>query len=120
MSKKKNLIIVGITVGLYVLNQIIKTKIPIEAIKWFMSCYFNDTIGGITFVAYCNLIFGFYNKKLIKLWEIELLMLFCGLFWEYLTPLFRKNTVSDIFDVLAYMVGGLIYWMFARKERNEN
>lgn len=63
---------------------------------------------------------SFYNKKLIKLWEIELLMLFCGLFWEYLTPLFRKNTVSDIFDVLAYMVGGLIYWMFARKERNEN
>ena len=67
MSKKKNLIIVGITVGLYVLNQIIKTKIPIEAIKWFMSCYFNDTIGGITFVAYCNLIFGFFIINTIKI-----------------------------------------------------
>lgn len=118
MQKKKNITIIGITVALYIVNQIIKTRIPIEAIRWFMSCYFNDTIGGMTFMAYCNLIFSFYNRKMIKLWQIELLMFFCGFFWEYLTPLFRKNTVSDVFDIVAYMVGGLIYWIITRKEQN--
>lgn len=117
MSRKKNLIIIGVTVALYVVNQTIKTKIPIEGIKWFMSCYFNDTIGGITFVAYCNMVFDFYNRELIKLWQILLLMLCAGLFWEYVTPMFRKNTISDIWDVLAYMTGGFLYWLITRKEQ---
>lgn len=118
MSKKKNLIIIFITITLYIVNQNIKTRIPVEVIRWFMSCYFNDTIGGITFIAYCNIVFSFYERKMIKLWQIELLMFFCGFFWEYLTPLFRKDTVSDIFDIVAYMVGGLIYWIIARREQN--
>lgn len=118
MSKKANLIIIGITVVMYAANQFIKTKIPVEAIRWFMSCYFNDTIGGMTFMAYCNIVFSFYNRKMTKLWQILLLLLCAGLFWEYVTPIFRKNTVSDIWDVVAYMIGGFLYWLIARKERN--
>ena len=116
MSRKKNLIIIGITVALYIINRIVKNSIPIEAIRWFMTCYFNDTIGGMTFMAYCNIVFSFYNRRIIKLWQIELLMFFCGIFWEYLTPMFRANTVSDIWDVLAYMIGGFLYWIITRKE----
>lgn len=97
-------------------NQIVKNNISIDAVRWFMTCYFNDTIGGITFVAYCNVVFNFYDKELLKLWQIELLMFSCGVFWEYLTPLFRENTVSDIWDILAYMIGGFIYWAIARKK----
>lgn len=51
MSRKKNLIIIGITVALYIINRIVKNSIHIEAIRWFMTCYFNDTIGGMTFMA---------------------------------------------------------------------
>ena len=116
MSKKKNLYIIGITIVLYITNQTIKAKIPIEPIRWFMSCYFNDTLGGITFLAYCNIVFSFYNKKMVKLWQMELLMFFSGLFWEYVTPIFRQNTVSDMWDILAYMVGGFLYWLIDRKE----
>lgn len=83
-----------------------------------MSCYFNDTVGGITFIAYCNLVFSFYCRKMIKLWQIELLMFFCGVFWEYLTPVFRKDTVTDVRDILAYMSGGFIYWVIMKEERN--
>lgn len=118
MSRKRNLIIIGITVALYAVNQIIKTKISIEPIRWFMACYFNDTIGGMTFIAYCNIVVGFYNRKMVKLWQIELLLFFSGLFWEYVTPIFRENTVSDVWDILAYMMGGFLYWLIARKEQN--
>lgn len=118
MLRKNNFIIIGITILLYIINQILKNKIPIESIRWFMDCYFNDTIGGITFVAYCNIVFSFYNRKMIKLWQIEYLLFFAGLFWEYVTPIFRKNTVSDIWDVAAYMMGGFLYWLIVRKEQN--
>lgn len=120
MSKRNNIIIIGMTVAFYVVNQIIKTKISIEVIRWFMCCYFNDTIGGTTFIAYCNMVFGFYKRKMVKLWQIELLLFFAGLFWEYVTPIFRTNTISDIWDVFAYMIGGFLYWLIARKEQNGN
>ena len=111
MSRTKDLTIIKTTIGLYLTNQYIKNKISIKVIKYFMCCYFNDIIGGITFTAYCNLVFIFHNKKINKLWHYELLLLFAGLYWEYLTPLFRKDTVSDIWDIVAYMTGGIIYWL---------
>lgn len=118
MAKKRNFLIIGITIILYTINQIIKSKIPINAIRWFMSCYFNDTIGGMTFSAYYNTVLAFRGKQMSKLWQIELLLFFAGLFWEYVTPIFRANTVSDICDVLAYMIGGVLYWLIIRKGQN--
>ena len=59
-------------------------------------------------------------RKMIKLWQIELLLFPCGIFWEYITPLFRHNTTTDPCDILAYMIGGFLYWIIARKERNES
>lgn len=111
MSKRKNVSIIMVTIIIYVFNQMFKNTIPVISLKWFMTCYFNDIIGSVTFIAYCNLIFAMGNKNIVKIWQIELLMLGCGIFWEYITPFFRKNTVSDIYDIGAYMFGGLIYWM---------
>ncbi len=87
---------------------------------WFLLCYFNDTIGGITFTAYCNIVFSIYNRKMVRLWQIELLLFIAGLFWEYVTPVFRTYTVSDAWDIVAYMMGGLIYWLITRKEQYGN
>jgi putative effector of murein hydrolase len=117
--KKKNILLIAITLILYLINQYIKTKISYETIRWYLNCYFNDTIGGITFIAYCNIMFELYRKPITKLWKIELLLLGCGIFWEYITPLYRHNTVSDKWDVVAYMVGGVIYWILIKDFRRE-
>ena len=111
MRKRHNFIIVTITLVLYAVNQLIKTKISIKFLRWFMSCYVNDFIGSITFIAYCNVILSFCNKEMTTLWQILLIIFSAGLFWEYVTPLFRKNTVSDIGDIVAYMIGGIVYWL---------
>lgn len=115
---KNNVKLIIITLGMYIINQIIKSKIPIEDIKWFMTCYFNDMIGGITFCAYCSIVLKMGHRQLKKLWHIEMLMFCCGIFWEYITPLYRKNTISDIFDIVAYMIGGVIYWYIFQKYLN--
>jgi len=82
-----------------------------------MSSYFNDIIGGMTFTAYTNIILSFRNITISKLWQIELLMLFCGIFWEFITPFYRVDTISDIWDIFAYMLGGLLYWIVIRKNK---
>ena len=71
--KKKNIILIVVTISLYLVNQYIKTKISYEPIRWYMNCYFNDTIGGITFIAYCNIIFELHRKPITKLWKREIL-----------------------------------------------
>lgn len=120
MVRRKNFILIFVTIVLYIINQCIKNMIPIEGIRWFMTCYFNDTIGGITFMAYCGLVFEHYHRRMTKLWKIILLMASCGFFWEYITPLFRTNTISDPWDILAYVCGGIIYWLIMRSEYNEH
>ena len=116
--RKKNLLVILITVLLYLLNQQFKGQISNESIKWFMSCYFNDIIGGMTFIAYSNIIFSFRKIIIAKLWHIELLMFSCGIFWELITPIYRTDTVSDVWDILAYMIGGLLYSFLIRNEKN--
>ena len=115
MSKKKNLVIILITVLLYLLNQQFKEQISNKTLKWFMSCYFNDIIGSMTFMAYSNIVFSFRKIMMSKLWQIELLMFSCGIFWELITPLYRADTVADIWDIFAYMTGGILYWLLIRK-----
>ena len=80
-----------------------------------MNCYFNDFIGGITFTAYVNYVAILNNRCFIKLWQIECLLLICGFFWEYITPIFRTNTTCDNWDIIAYMLGGFMYWLIIRK-----
>lgn len=117
--KRKNICLIAITLALYLINQFIKTRIPVEPIKWFLSCYFNDTIGGITFMAYCGIMLEVFHRKMMKLWRILLLMACCGFFWEYITPLYR-NTISDSWDILAYVSGSFIYWLITRRDYNEH
>ena len=109
-----NIFLIIVTIILYILNQRYKASIKNEQLYLFMNCYFNDLIGGITFIAYCNFVGKFFRREISRLPHILALLFFCGLFWEYITPLFRRNIVADVFDILAYMVGGIIYWGISR------
>lgn len=83
-------------------------------VNWFLSCYYNDIVGAIAFSAYCDIISSnsmVQKYKINKLWKLEIILLICGLFWEYITPIIRTDTVSDIFDILAYLSGGIVFWL---------
>lgn len=118
MSIKKNACLIIITLFLYMVNQLIKTEISNEVIRYFCICYYNDTIGSITFIAYCNLVLKNCGKSLDKLYKIELTLFLAGIFWEYITPIFRSNTTTDILDIIAYMIGGYIYWIIYKIDCN--
>ena len=85
-----------------------------------MSCYFNDIVGAVSFSAYCDIAFSFFGKSLNKLFKLEMILFVSGMFWEYITPIFRSDTVGDFFDIIAYMLGGLIYWKIKEYIRKGN
>lgn len=114
---KKKLAVFFISIGICLINR--KVSIYTSGvIHWFLTCYFNDIIGTIAFSAYCDIISDNTNLKyqINRFWKMELLLLFCGLFWEYITPLFRTDTVGDVLDIVAYLLGGALYWLMKKLE----
>ena len=76
----------------------------------FLDSYFNDILAGCVIVAIVNLLLSFGRiNPLTKPLSCLVLCLVCGLIWEYVTPLYKPGAVSDIWDIAAYMLGGLIW-----------
>lgn len=82
-----------------------------EYIKYFLNCYLNDILGATVFLLYLSIVLSFFKKKFtFKLIHVESIILTCGILWEYVTPFYRKDTVSDPIDLFAYIFGALLFW----------
>ena len=76
-----------------------------------MRNYANDLLGGFAFLAYTNLLFDLV-KPAYRVTKVRVAIPYifaCGLFWEFIAPLFVARSVTDWFDLIAYVVGAFIY-----------
>ena len=80
----------------------------------FMRGHFNDLMAGILFPAYVNLVLSLFGMRMRSWLEPLLFTLVAGIFWEYVTPLYRPQSVSDVWDIVAYLVGTLNYCALTR------
>lgn len=99
---------------LYIINRLYLKNL----FEWtFIQHYFNDVLAGVLIVAMANVfavIGGQRRLLLISFVRILVFTFVCGVFWEYVTPLYLAYSVSDPLDVFAYMVGGTLYWGIIR------
>jgi hypothetical protein len=65
-------------------------------------------------------VLSFLGMPLNRYWYVVLLMLGCGVFWEYITPIYREDTTTDVLDLVAYELGGLIYWIISWLSKNKD
>lgn len=85
-------------------------------VKYFTNCYLNDILGTIVFLLYLCFVLSFQKRFLsFRLIYIEIITLLCGFLWEFVTPLYRKDTISDPWDLIAYMIGSLLFWLIYKK-----
>ena len=65
-------------------------------------------------MCYTNLLIGLVKLEMRfkTLKATVIFMLICGIFWEYVAPLFVENSVSDPLDIVAYVSGAVVYWVF--------
>ena len=107
---KKDLMIFLLAVLSYGLNRLNIDSYNNVLLSCFMTSYFNDIVGSIAFVAYCNILLFTQERRIQRLFSIILIMCLCGIIWEYVTPIFREDAVTDILDIVAYIIGGCVYW----------
>jgi len=80
----------------------------------FINNYLNDLLVMCFILPYSNLLLKLYKKKKIridKFFQIISFSLLCGLFWEFVTPLYYKKSVTDFVDIIMYIASGLIYYI---------
>lgn len=111
--------IILVVTGLYLLNQVVLKKY----FGSFFQNYFNDFLAGIMITAVINLIIvvgGKSQSQIRKLWNTIFTMTVIGSFWEFVTPLYKENSVTDGYDLVAYMGGGVIYYAVQNAKNYRN
>lgn len=95
------------TAGLYAA---LKLALPhlTGPVAWLLSGYGADVLaGGMILRLFNCVLLAFRIPPIRRALPAAGFLLLCGLFWEYVTPLYRPGAVSDPWDLLAYVLGGL-------------
>jgi hypothetical protein len=79
----------------------------------FFKCYFNDLLAPIILFSFSNFLLSFYEKEIYGK-NIYIIITICGIFWEVITPMYKKESVCDIFDFIMYILGASIYLIIIR------
>lgn len=115
---KRDLLIFIFCFILYGLNEYIFKGLDVQ-LHWFFIGHYNDVLASIILLSYSSLLIVIFAKREIKNFLLcSFLILLVGLFWEYVTPYYKKST-PDPFDIVAYYIGFLIYWFFVKLTRRK-
>lgn len=102
----------AIIAGLYAVNQVWLSDLH-PLLDW----YFADFLAGGLMLCILNAALQAAKKPPVRrLRTAAAFSLVCGLFWEYVTPLYLARSVSDPWDVAAVTLGGITMWLILHKK----
>lgn len=118
ISKQRDTSILVCVLFLYGLNRFVFRKVvDIAIISYLLKCHFNDWLGGIFIIAYINNLLQHSKYKRYKINTLPcaiLINILCGIVWEFVGPYIFHHGVSDLYDIVAYILGGITYIMIQR------
>ena len=77
-----------------------------------------DFLAGALMLCFLNALLELSGRRpLRRFWPVTAFLLGCGLFWEYITPLYLARSVSDPRDILAVWLGGMLMLLIQRRKR---
>lgn len=114
---KKYLLTAAGLMGLYTLNRFLLIPHADGLLYRILTCWFADFLAGGMMVVILLATLRLSGRKSPKFLPALAFLLACGLFWEYVTPLYLPRSVSDPWDILAVLLGGgCILPLFYRME----
>ena len=96
----------GVLMSLYALNRFALLPHADGLLHRLLSGYLADFLAGGMMIVLLFAALRLAHRKPPRPWHCLALALVCGLFWEYITPLYLPRSVSDPWDILAVLLGG--------------
>ena len=115
-----DLIVICVIAVLYVLNNNVFKQNTKGALREFFICYFNDFMASMFLLAYSNILLGTEDKRLGSIKYILPFCLCAGCIWEFLAPIIKRGSVTDPCDIIAYLLGGSMYWIIEKKRAKKD
>ena len=109
-----NLILIVVVICLYFFNNIYVKDHTAGMVNEFFICYFNDLICPLFFISYSNLLLLTVGREIKRLKWILIFGFVSALIWEFLAPVLKDGSVTDLIDIVCYMTGTVIYWLILR------
>ena len=100
----KNIVVFLFSTLLFLLNYFYLKRTNI-----FFKCYFNDVLAMPLLLSYSSILFYAINKEKITMNFAVILTIVVSLFWEFITPMYKKDSISDMKDIIAYFFGTFLY-----------
>lgn len=78
---------------------------------WFLKGYFNDFLAPIALLAFANILGRLFGHPKIADHPCFVVVSvgFASVWWEFVTPMYKNASVSDIGDCLAYAAGACMF-----------
>lgn len=83
-------------------------------LNYISICYLNDVLASILFLSYTNVVLLTNKQELKKLANITVVCIATGIIWEYGALYLKDNSTADMYDFVAYILGGVVYWYLNR------
>lgn len=120
-ARRFDLIVAALVLFAYGLNRFwLKTLVIAPGFSYLLKCHFNDWLAGISLIAYFNLVLSVSQYRHIKIkssLDAVLICLACGILWEYILPGIFSYGTSDMWDMVAYTLGGISYVALFRADQ---
>lgn len=114
---KANPLCMMITIVLYFMNQMVFKKCLTGAVGYFCNCFFNDLICQLFFLSYVQIFLIWAEREIKSYIGFLTVGMSAGLIWEFFAPLINTKAVTDIYDLICYLVGVHIYYVITIIEK---
>ena len=102
------------------LAALVKSEQGTDLLYRLISSYGADVLAGAWILCFLNLILVWSGRKPVhRIAPAMLFVLGCGIFWEYVTPLYLSRSVGDPLDIAAYLAGCCVYLIFEKYRREK-
>jgi len=98
-------------VCLYLLNRFFLKDTVTGTLGFFLRCRFNDLMCPLVVIPMCQIVIHrFLHTSMQKLHTLLLFTLACAFVWEFVIPLVNAGSTADLWDVVCYMGGAVLYY----------
>lgn len=121
-AKKRKVNYYGILVvgTIYILNKKFFSIHTEGWVQYFCKCYLNDMICPLLIlgVSQIMLIWAGYEIKCFR--HYISMGVLTGIIWEYFAPIINPKSVTDVLDIVCYMLGTFLYYILWKYETNRS
>ncbi|MCL2688133.1 MAG: hypothetical protein FWE58_06315 [Methanobrevibacter sp.] len=114
-NNRLNIYLIIITIFLALINILFLKNLELGILTIIFNDHFNDFLASVLILAYINICLSFIDYELKSFYVLIVVILLISFVWEYVAIFIKPYSVFDYLDIIAYLIGAIVYWMIINR-----